>query len=295
MEPIRYAVGLLLIVLLVALWTRLTLRSVAAQPILQRQNYLGETVTGSAGLSFVGSAILGWLLLCWRVGLDWHEGGQLMLTAFWFGVLGLLDDLGGDASAKGWRGHLRAFFREKRVTTGFVKAVGGGMGALLLTAWALNTSVPSTVSRFSLSWLGFWLFGALLVALCANAINLFDLRPSRALKGFWLLSAIGIWVSGGQGWLALLPLWVGTIAYAPADFRRKAMMGDAGSNPLGACFGIWVLHYWSPPSLAHPSAAQWGLLLALIALHIYAERRSLTQDIQRLPLLRWLDELGVRK
>ena len=103
MELVRTALALLLIGLLVALWTRVTLRSAMAQPLLQRKNYLQETVTTSAGLSFVGSAILGWLLLCWRVGLEWHEGGQLMLAAFWFSVLGLLDDLGGDPATKGLR------------------------------------------------------------------------------------------------------------------------------------------------------------------------------------------------
>ncbi len=295
MELARSALTLLLIAALVALWTRLTLRSAMAQPILQRKNYLQETVTGSAGLSFVGSAILGWLLLCWRMGLDWHEGGQLIVAAFWFSVLGLLDDIGGDTAAKGWHGHFRAFFHERKVTTGFVKAVGGGLGALLLAAWFLSVATPSTVPRLSLMWLGSLLFATLLIALSANTINLLDVRPSRALKGFWVLSGIGLLVSQGEGWLALLPLWAGTLAYAPADFQRRAMMGDAGANPLGACFGVWVLHHWSSLSVVPPSAVQWVLLLLLIALQIYAERRSLTQDIQRIQPLRWLDELGVRK
>jgi hypothetical protein len=35
-------------------------------------------------------------------------------------------------------------------------------------------------------------------------------------------------------------------------------------------------------------------LLVLIAFHLYAERRSLTADIERVALLRWLDRWGVR-
>lgn len=70
-------------------------RNIFHQPLLQRKNFLGEEVASSAGLSFIGSAVLGWLLLCWRGLVDWHEGGQLMFASLWFGSLGLLDDLAG--------------------------------------------------------------------------------------------------------------------------------------------------------------------------------------------------------
>ncbi len=290
----REALSLALISLFVALWTRLTLRSIAQQPLLRRKNFLGEEVVGSAGLSLVGSSLLGWLLLCWRGTLDWHEGGQLMLAALWFGVLGLLDDLSLDTSCKGWRGHLRAFFCERKVTTGFVKLVGGGVGALLLAAWALSVNTSPSVSRLSFHWLSSLILGTALVAISANSLNLLDVRPSRALKGFWLLALVGLVVSQGEGWQGLLPLLVGTLVYAPADFSRKAMLGDAGSNPLGACFGVWALNHWmrSPPRW---SLELWVLLLVFVALQIYAELRSLTEDIKRIPPLRWLDELGVRK
>jgi len=39
----------------------------------------------------------------------------------------------------------------------------------------------------------------------------------------------------------------------------------------------------------------WILLAVFVALQIYAECRSLTEDIKRIPPLRWLDELGVKK
>lgn len=277
----------------VALWTRLTLRSVAQQPLLWRKNYLGEDVVNSAGLAFVGGAILGWLFLCWRGSVDWHEGGQLMFAALWFGALGLLDDLSLDTSAKGWRGHLRAFFRERKITTGFVKLVGGGLGALILSACYLAVNVPAFQLRFSPQWFLLFIASAVFIALSANTLNLLDVRPSRALKGFWLLSLVGLIVSRGEGWQSLLPLLVGTVVYAPADFGRKVMMGDAGSNPLGACFAVWTLNHWKTP--VHWSPAIWVLLAIFIAIQIYAEKRSLTEDIKRIAPLRWLDELGVRK
>jgi UDP-N-acetylmuramyl pentapeptide phosphotransferase/UDP-N-acetylglucosamine-1-phosphate transferase len=267
------------VVLFVAVWTRWTLRSVARQPLLRRRNYRGEEVIGSAGLAIVGASLLGWLLLGWRGELRWQENALLMATAFWFSVLGLMDDIAGETQVKGWRGHFSTLLKERRLTMGMVKAIGGGVGALILSAWVMGVLGQFRWER--------WLLGAMVIALSANALNLLDVRPSRALKGFWLLSLLGVGVTRGDGWLAFVPLWASTLAYAPDDFRRKAMLGDAGANPLGACFGIWVTLRWS-------LTAQVLLLLVLIAFHLYAERRSLTADIERVALLRWLDRWGIR-
>jgi UDP-N-acetylmuramyl pentapeptide phosphotransferase/UDP-N-acetylglucosamine-1-phosphate transferase len=267
------------VALFVAVWTRWTLRSVARQPLLRRRNYRGEEVIGSAGLAIVGASLLGWLLLGWRGGLRWQESALLMATAFWFSVLGLMDDIAGETQVKGWRGHFSTLLKERRLTMGIVKAISGGVGALILSAWVMGVLGQFRWER--------WLLGAMVIALSANALNLLDVRPSRALKGFWLLSLLGVGVTRGDGWLAFVPLWASTLAYAPDDFRRKAMLGDAGANPLGACFGIWVTLRWS-------LTAQVLLLLVLIAFHLYAERRSLTADIERVALLRWLDRWGVR-
>jgi UDP-N-acetylmuramyl pentapeptide phosphotransferase/UDP-N-acetylglucosamine-1-phosphate transferase len=267
------------VVLFVAVWTRWTLRNLARQPLLRRRNYRGEEVIGSAGLAIVGASLLGWLLLGWREELRWQESALLMATAFWFSVLGLMDDIAGETQVKGWRGHFSTLLKERRLTMGMVKAIGGGVGALILSAWVMGVLGQFRWER--------WLLGAMVIALSANALNLLDVRPSRALKGFWLLSLLGVGATRGDGWLAFVPLWASTLAYAPDDFRRKAMLGDAGANPLGACFGIWVALRWS-------LTAQVLLLLVLIAFHLYAERRSLTADIERVALLRWLDRWGVR-
>jgi len=149
--------------------------------------------------------------------------------------------------------------------------------------------------RLSANWLSLLIFGTVLIAISANTLNLLDVRPSRALKGFWALSLVGLLVSGGEGWWSLLPLLAGTVAYAPADFRRQAMMGDAGSNPLGACFGVWVLNHWMSPSSGIATVELWILMAIFVAFQVYAECRSLTEDIKRVPPLRWLDELGVKK
>ena len=99
-----------------------------------------------------------------------------------FGLLGLLDDTLGNRQIKGLRGHFQAAFRERKITTGFIKAVGGGLLALLL-AYRFTPSSPLLM-----------LLDAALIALCANAINLFDLRPGRAC-GVFLITGFGLLVA----------------------------------------------------------------------------------------------------
>ena len=72
---------------------------------------------------------------------------------------------------------------------------------------------------------------------------------------------------------------------APLDLAGRAMMGDAGANSLGIAAGI---------ALA-VSLPWWGKLAAtgvLLGIHLYSERRSLSDLIARAPALRWLDRLG---
>lgn len=67
------------------------------------------------------------------------------------------------------------------------------------------------------------------------------------------------------------------------------MMGDTGSNLLGAALGLGLCAAWVPVS------ARLIALLLLVGLHILAERVSLTKLIAANPLLCTLDKLtGVR-
>src|SRR5207248_2635405 len=130
-----------------------------------------------------------------------------------------------------------------------------------------------------------------IIALSANALNLLDLRPGRAGAAF-LLGA-SLLIAFGWDYQAGMPelLWVvfpAIMVYA-LDRNGEVMMGDTGSNVLGGALGLALI-------LAMP--AVWARLLALamlLAIHVVAERVSLTDLIERTPLLRRLDSLtGVR-
>ena len=168
------------------------------------------------------------------------------------GIAGLYDDLRGDRTTKGFRGHLRAAARG-RLTSGSAKL-------LLIGGVALGT-------------LG--LLDGLLVAATANLVNLFDLRPGRALKVVLLPALLaGAWRVAA---VALLLL--------PADLRERTMLGDGGANALGAAVGVAV-------AASAPVVAAAVVAAVVVALTLVSERVSFTRVIDRTPPLRWVDRLG---
>ncbi len=194
-----------------------------------------------------------------------------------FGLLGYWDDTRGNRDYRGLKGHIRALFVERKATTGFVKAAGGLMCALWL-GWRLYPSE------------GRFLVAALLIALSANAINLLDVRPGRACGVFLALGTPLLLIQGLRPMIS--PLFYAVLSAWQVwrrDSRGQVMMGDTGSNVLGASLGL---------ALASPSFSLWVQVvttLALIALHGVTERVSLTALIESKPALKWLDSLtGVR-
>jgi hypothetical protein len=159
---------------------------------------------------------------------------------------GLADDLW-SGPERGFRAHLRA-----GRTTGVLKLVAIPLAGLLTTRK---------------------LSGALLVGLAANFLNQLDTRPGRALKAYLL----GTLFVGGPRGLAVLLL--------PYDLREKTMLGDCGSNALGALLGLSSVNRLG-------GRARWLAIGALAGLTALGERRSLGELIERTPGLAALDRLG---
>ena len=164
--------------------------------------------------------------------------------------------------------------------TGAVKI--GGIGATGLVAAALAGGPAADV-----------IINAGLTAGAANLLNLFDLRPGRAIKvalaGGALLAAAGR--DGGDrgrapGAVAAGPIGA-ALALLPEDLGERAMLGDAGANALGAMLGAGAA-----ASLPRPARA--GLLAAIVGLTAASEVVSFTAVIERTPALRRLDMLGRR-
>ena len=133
--------------------------------------------------------------------------------------LGWLDDTLGDTRPKGFRGHILSLVRERHLTTGGLKALGGGIVAALCAA---------AFARDFLEWPVF----ALYIALMTNWLNLLDLRPGRCLKfylaGGTLLLAFSL---DRAETLLFVPLWGLAVALLKEDLAAKVMSGRQRFQP----------------------------------------------------------------
>jgi hypothetical protein len=248
---------------------------------LARRNYAGREAAFPAGAVLVACslcALAPLALLDDRADLDLLDPELRRWIVYVLGVamLGLLDDaLGRGAEAdtpRGWRGHARAVI-SGRFSTGVVKAVG----ALALAAYAVSGR-----GREGLEYVA----DLALLLLATNLFNLLDLRPGRVEKVFALL-LLGLCLGAATAEpLELLGIFIGPVAVgAWFTLRERAMLGDTGSNLVGALAGISLL----------VTLGEDGRLVALalvLALTIYGEFRSISKTIESVPPLRWLDSLG---
>src|SRR4051795_7010615 len=248
---------------------------------LVRENYRGSLLAFPLGAVLATSALVALAPLAFlddRADLDLLEPDLRRWITFLLGVafLGFLDDALGQAerteSPRGWRGHWRAL-RSGRLSTGAIKAIG---------AFALAAYVVS--GRGLESWR--YLADVALLVLTTNLFNLVDLRPGRAEKALALLAA-GLCLGAWTFWpLELLGIFAGpALVGARLTLGERAMLGDTGSNLLGAVAGVWLL-----TTLGGNGRL---VALALVAgLTIYGELRSISGTIDSVPPLRWLDSLG---
>jgi hypothetical protein len=163
-------------------------------------------------------------------------------------ALGLADDLW-SGPERGFRAHLRT-----GATTGTLKLVGIPLFGLWRTR---------SVS------------GALLVGLAANVLNQLDTRPGRALKAYLLVApAAGAPVAGA-------------VLLLPYDLGEMTMLGDGGSNALGAMLGLCSVSRLT-------GRGRIAAIIALAGLTVLGERTSLGTLIERTPILSDLDRTGRR-
>lgn len=248
---------------------------------LVRENYRGAALAFPLGAVLATAALAALAPLAVlndRADLDLLDPDLRRWLPYLLGIafLGFLDDALGQGAAagapRGWRGHARAL-REGSLSTGAIKAIG----ALALAAYVVS-------GRGLEDWR--YLADVVLLILATNLGNLLDLRPGRAEKGLALLGAgicLGAWTLAP---IELLGIFAGPILIgAWLTLRERAMLGDTGSNLIGAVGGVWLLTNLG-------GDARLIALLVVVALTIYGEMRSISATIESVPPLRWLDSLG---
>ena len=248
---------------------------------LVRENYRGAVLAFPLGAVLATAALVALAPLAFlddRGDLDLLEPDLRRWLPYLLGIafLGFLDDALGQgeraATPRGWRGHWTAL-RSGSLSTGAIKAIG----ALALAAYVVS-------GRGLEDWR--YLADVVLLVLATNLFNLLDLRPGRAEKALALLGAglcLGAWTFVP---LELLGIFVGpVIVGAWLTLGERAMLGDTGSNLIGAIAGVWLLTTLG-------ADARLVALAVVLALTIYGEIRSISATIDSVPPLRWLDSLG---
>ena len=280
-----------------------------------RTNHRGEPVTLLEGPALALAAIAAPAL---GSGLSPRVRAALAVAGTGAAVFGGYDDLAGDGDRRGFRGHLGALAHGE-VTTGAVKL--GGIGTTGLVAAAVLGGGPADVA-----------INTGLIAGGANLLNLFDLRPGRAIKvalasgALLALSARGgtppsrRQAPGPQGpeppdglkapVTSSLGSWPPARGSGPPELREGT--GQMVAGPLGASVALLgedlgeramlgdaganaigaLLGVAAAASLSRP--ARLALLAAITGLTAASEVVSFTAVIERTPALRWLDMLGRR-
>jgi len=263
-------------------WRGLTANPPGGAARWTRTNHRGEPVSLLEGPAVVLGATAAVLVAPGTPGRVRAAGAVALLGA---GAVGLADDLSGSAAAKGLAGHLGAL-RRGEITTGAVKVAGigaTGLVAAALAGGALDRQARGgSAPRVGLLDVA---LGGALVAGTANLLNLFDLRPGRAVKVVFALAPVVSGAGPGAGLRAAATGSGGAVL--PVDLGERAMLGDCGANALGALLGT--------AAVAGRSRGTRALLLAgVVALTLASEKVSFTKVIESTAGLRQLDALGRR-
>jgi hypothetical protein len=255
-----------------------------------RTNHRGEPITLLEGPAVAAGGVAGALL---AAGQDPRARIAMAVAGAGAAAFGGYDDLAaGDGSSKGFRGHLGAL-RRGEVTTGAVKIVGIGATGLAAAMIAGRPGQPASSGQPGSSGRGETralaavdvVIDAGLVAGLANLMNLFDLRPGRAIKAAVATGGILAVLPGGAGEASAAPL-AAAVALLPEDLGERSMLGDSGANAIGAMLGVAATRL--------PRPARLTLLAAVAGLNAASEKVSFTKVIERTGPLRRLDMLGRR-
>ena len=159
------------------------------------------------------------------------------------------------------------------LSTGAIKAAGT-LGLAVFVLWGSGLSTAEYLLAV----------GVLVVA--TNLFNLLDLRPGRSAKALVLVGAALVIGSTDVHPMWTVALFLGPILILlPLDLREVGMLGDTGSNVIGAVAGLWLV-------LTLSVTAQAIALGVMAAITVYGEFRSIAEVIDRTPGLRHLDSLG---
>jgi UDP-GlcNAc:undecaprenyl-phosphate GlcNAc-1-phosphate transferase len=252
------------------------LRDFLHQPEAVKENYSGAKIPALGGIValcalFISQAVAS---LVTDSGSRTGFAQAALIVTLGYAFIGLLDDLVGDKSRQGFKGHISALFKGT-MTTGALKLFGG-------PAIAFFAFAPGIASRGYIP----VIVDALCVALIANLFNLLDLAPGRTSK-YMAITAVGVLVLYPERTFLYCVLGV-LIVSMVFDLREKFMLGDTGANLFGALIGFYLVTTVSDETTLI-------ILGGVFALNVLSEFVSFSKIISVVAPLRWFDYLGQTK
>ena len=239
-----------------------------------KENYAGKKAFFSYGLISYPCVALGISLLYILNSIDINSflNYVIIMSLMWIG--GAVDDFFGDRGTGGFRGHISYLIKEKKVTTGLIKIIFGIVAGIVAAHLFGGDNILRTICAF------------FLIPLSANSINLFDLRPGRALFVFFISFFVICLISNFDmyDWGIISVVMVVTVSAYIWDRIGQAMMGDSYSNVLGAFLGILII--MNTPS--------WFWIVAIILnilLQIFSEKYSISKTIENSKILNFIDKI----
>lgn len=235
-------------------------------------NYKEEKIPIGMGLIFILVQFVVVLISSFYINVDNSSILSYISIVSLIGLIGIIDDLIGESTVKGFKGHIKSLFQGK-LTTGGLKALVGFLSSIIFSLLISSNYIDMLINIF-------------LIPLFINLINLFDLRPGRAGKAFLTLSIVLLITASISKYNFIIYSAIGiVIVYMKYDLKAKSMLGDIGSNSLGATLGMYCV-------LTNDISIKVIYLIVLILLHIIAEFYSFSKIIDKYKILKYLDNLG---
>lgn len=257
----------------IPLFKKLLVNSNAVRP-----NYKGDMIPVSMGIVFLPMMIINGIIIAFsikRLNISTYTN-IIYLFMFLFGAIsmffaGIMDDIMGNRDVSGLKGHLKSLLKGNLTTGGFKALFGGFIGILI--SLVVSNNIYELITN------------TLIIALSTNLMNLLDLRPGRAIKGYLTITTVMLVTLAGFTKILPLLLFPNVLAYFNLDLKAKAMMGDTGSNVLGVTIGILVV-------FGYCVNIKLLWLTFLILIHLLTEKYSLTKIIENNKVLNFIDKLG---
>jgi len=231
-------------------------------------NYRGRPVVTCMGLIFVFPCMFS-VVPYMTCGIDLDHLAFLAVTAS-LTLVGMVDDVFGDGTIKGIKGHVMVILKGG-LSTGGIKLI-------------ISTLIGMFVSFYHYTNIVYWGVYTLLLLLFINFINLMDLRPGRAIKAFVFSILILMPLSGFASLWVVIPVLSAIPFYLKGEMKEKYMLGDTGANLLGGIAGFYAVK-------TTPLIAAFIIMAVLLAVQVIAEYYSLSKFIESVPVLRFIDGL----